>query len=197
VDLESEPPARRRRGQELEDALLEAAWEELSDHGYTDFTFEAVAERAGTSRPVLNRRWKTRVEIVLAAVKHNSEKSRVALPDTGTLRGDVISLLRQANDRSLRTAAVIAVQLGAYFQETGTAPSDLRSAMIGNRAAAMDILVRRAMDRGEIPNRKLPPRVISLPFDLARHELLMTLKPLDPDVILQIVDEIFLPLVST
>jgi AcrR family transcriptional regulator len=197
VDLETESSsARRRRGQELEDALLEAAWDELSERGYSTFTFEAVADRAGTSRPVLGRRWKTKVELVVAAVSHELEQSRLALPDTGTLRGDIIELLRQANDRKLRTAAVIAVQLGAYFQETGTAPSDLRAVMIGDRALATDILVKRAMDRGEIPTRDLPPRVVSLPFDLARHELLMTLKPLEPSVILQIVDEIFLPLVN-
>ena len=189
-------PARRRHGKELEDALLDAAWDELSEHGYATFTFEAVAERAGTSRPVINRRWKTRVELVVAAVKHNSEMNRFPLPDTGTLRGDVIALLQQVNDTRVQSAVVIMIQLGAYFQETGTAPADLRIEMIGDRVAVADLLVRRAMERGEIPTRDLPARLVSLPFDLGRHELIMTLKPLSHEAILEIVDKIFLPLVS-
>jgi AcrR family transcriptional regulator len=197
VDLDREAtPAHRRRGQELEDALLDAAWDELSEHGYGALTFEAVAERAGTSRPVINRRWKTREELVVAAVRHNSEVNRLPLPDTGTLRGDVIALLEQVNGSRLQAAVVFAIQLGTYFQETGTAPADLRLEMLGSRTDTSQLLVRRAMERGEIPTRDLPARVTSLPFDLSRHEFIMTLKPLSREVILEIVDGIFLPLVS-
>jgi AcrR family transcriptional regulator len=197
VDLETDSsPARRRRGQELEDALLDAAWNELSERGYGAFTFEAVAERAGTSRPVLNRRWKTRTELVVAAVRHNAEKDRFPLPDTGTLRGDIISMLEQANDRRLQAATVIQVQLGVYFQETGTGLADLRAEMLGDRIEGIDVIMKRAMDRGEIPARELPPRVVSVPFDLVRHQIMMTLKPLSHDAILEIVDDVFLPLVT-
>lgn len=197
MDLEDESgSSRRRRGQELEDALLDAAWDELSEGGYGTLTFEAVAARAGTSRPVINRRWKTRAELVVAAVRHNSEKSRFPVPDTGTLRGDVIALLEQANDRRVQTATVIPAQLGAYFKETGTALVDLRADMLGTQVPAMDIIVRRAMQRGEIPTSELPARVVSLPFDLVRNELMMTLRSVRPEVIIEIVDAIFLPLVS-
>ena len=197
MDLEPDSsPSRRRRGQELEDALLEAAWAELLERGYSDFTFEAVADRAGTSRPVLNRRWKTRVDLVVAAVRHNAETNRIDLPDSGTLRGDMIALLTEVGKTRLQAAAVIAVQLAPYFQETRTAPWDLRAEMLGERVASNDLLVRRAMERGEIPSRQLSPRVVSLPFDLARHELLMTLRPLTREAIIDIVDSIFMPLVS-
>jgi AcrR family transcriptional regulator len=198
VDLERDSsPARRRRGEELENALLDAAWAELMEHGYNDFTFEAVAERAGTSRPVLNRRWKSRVELVIAAIRHDSDKNRVEIPDTGTLRGDVIALLEQVNGTRFQAAALITVQLSGYFKETGTAPWDLRAEMLGDRREATDkFLVQRAMDRGEIPTRELPARVVSLPFDLARHELLMNLKPLTHQGIIDIVDDVFMPLVT-
>ena len=43
----------RRRGKVLEDAVLDAAWSELTGGGYASFTKEAVATRAHTSRPVL------------------------------------------------------------------------------------------------------------------------------------------------
>ena len=53
----------RRRGTKLEDALLDAAWEELQEVGYTRLTMEAVAARAGTSKPVLYRRWPNRARL--------------------------------------------------------------------------------------------------------------------------------------
>ena len=43
------------RGAELEEALLDAAWAELQEVGYPAFTYEGVAQRAGTSKPVLYR----------------------------------------------------------------------------------------------------------------------------------------------
>src|SRR5580658_8726409 len=58
----------RRRGAALEHALLDAAWAELQDVGYAALTIEAVADRAGTSRAVLYRRWRNRPELVIAAM---------------------------------------------------------------------------------------------------------------------------------
>ncbi len=56
-------------------------------------------------------------------------------------------------------------------------------------------IVERGVRRGEVDPERLTPRIISLPGDLARNELLMTLKPLRDEVIREIVHDIFLPLV--
>ena len=69
----------RRRGAALEEALLDAAWSELSERGYDDMTIDAVAVRAGTSRAVLYRRWPNKQELVLAALAHEVRKD--AVPD--------------------------------------------------------------------------------------------------------------------
>jgi hypothetical protein len=58
-------------------------------------------------------------------------------------------------------------------------------------------IFQRAIDRGEISAARLTPRIVSLPTDLARHEILMTFQPLSDEAIHEIVDEIFLPLVSS
>ena len=92
-------------------------------------------------------------------------------------------------------AAVISVQLGAYYQETGTTPADLREQLLGERPTAMDTVIRRALERA-IDITRLTPRICTLPFDLVRHEALMTLQPIPPETILEIVDDIFLPLVG-
>lgn len=196
MDLEKEEPAKRRRGQELEDALLDAAWEQLVSGGYGSFTIDAVAERAATSKPVIYRRWASRDVLAVAAVKHSFDRESLPLPDTGTLRGDVIAHLTRANESRLAIAAMISVQLATFFQETGATPASLREELIGDRALSMEHFLRRARERGEIGDTPLTPRIITLPFDLVRNEALMTLKPVSPDTILEIVDDIFLPLVN-
>ncbi|MET7400217.1 TetR/AcrR family transcriptional regulator [Dactylosporangium sp. NPDC005572] len=187
-------PGRRRRGQELEDALLDAAWDELNEHGYAGFTIDGVAARAGTSRPVVYRRWPTRQELVRAAIGRALLRDRPAVPDTGSLRGDLVALLRYANEHRVRFAAVASVHLAGYYQETGTTLADLRDAFIGP-GTAVEVILRRAVERGEADPARLIPRIASLPFDLFRHHLLMTFRPLPDEAIEEIVDQIFLPLV--
>ena len=60
-----------------------------------NFTVDAVAERAGTSRSVLYRRWADRTDLLEAALGLELRRDRVPAPDTGNLRDDMIELLRR------------------------------------------------------------------------------------------------------
>ena len=130
MNLNQDGVRRRRRGQELENALLAAAWDELNEHGYDALTIDAVAARAGTSRPVLYRRWPGKHELVRAAIGYGVALDRAAPPDTGTLRDDVLALLRQANGTRIGLATLLTVQLASYYHETGTSLSDLREGVL-------------------------------------------------------------------
>jgi AcrR family transcriptional regulator len=193
VPEESVP--KRRRGRELEDALLQAVLDELAENGYADFTIERVAERAATSRHVLYRRWRSREELVLAALRWDAERDRTEVPDLGSLRDDVLAALRSANERRIGAVAIYSVQLGTYFRDTGTSLAELRRQIIGDRPPVMQTIVDRAVARGEVDPARLAPRVVTLPADLLRHEALMTLGPVSDEAIVSIVDDVFLPLV--
>lgn len=195
MNLKTESVTKRRRGRVLEDALLDAAWDQLVSGGYGVFTFEAVAERAGTSRPVIYRRWPNREALVVAALERFFIRGSRPVPDTGSLRGDVIALLTQANETRAAAAAVISVQLGTYYQESGTTPAELREQILRDRTSAMETVMRRALERGDITAAPLR-RIIALPFDLFRQEALMTLKTVPAETIIEIVDSIFLPLIN-
>lgn len=145
---------------------------------------------------MIYRRWPSREVLAVAAVKHFVDRSRLPVPDTGTLRGDVIALLTQANESRLAMAAVFSVQFATFYRETGTTPAVLREQLLGDRASTMDAIMRRARERGEVSTEDVTPRMVSLPFDLVRHEALMTLKPVPYGTIVEIVDDIFLPLVG-
>ncbi|WP_405148958.1 TetR/AcrR family transcriptional regulator [Sphaerisporangium sp. NBC_01403] len=181
----------RRRGAALEKALLDAAWEELTANGYARFTMDAVVQRAGTSPPVLYRRWSDRDELVRAAIAHVLEQSRVDVPDTGSLREDLLTLMRTINTTRVQLITVMSVHLADYYQETGTRPGDL---LATGRENTADVLFDRAVERGEIKPEHLSERIKSLPFDLLRHEILTTFAPVPDRVLEEIVDTIFLPL---
>lgn len=196
MDLNAGGVRRRRRGEELENALLDAAWDLLNEHGYDAFTIDAVATRAGTSRPVIYRRWPGKHELVRAAIGYGEAKSRPLTPNTGTLRGDVIALLKQTNATRIGLATLFSIHLGAYYDETGTSMSDLREVLLAGHSPASDQIIARGLGRGEIDPAKLTPRIMRLPFDLFRQEVLMTFKPMADDAIEEIIDTIFLPLVT-
>jgi AcrR family transcriptional regulator len=188
--------ATRRRGPALDAAILDAAWEQLTEGGYSGFTFEAVAERAGTSRPVLYRRWPARTDLLRATLHRYWDRNPVSVPDTGSLRDDTVELLLAANEQRAELAAIVSVHLGAYFDETGSSPAELRRELLAGRPAAMQIIIDRAVERGEFPASAFTLRVTRLPFELFRSEMLMTLRPLSRSTITDIVDEVFLPLVE-
>jgi len=188
----------RRRGASLEDAILDAAWEQLTAEGYGHFTIDTVAARARTSKPVLYRRWKTREDLLRATARHRGAADAPPIPDTGTLRGDVLALLANANTTSNPLAALVSSMLGSYYDQAGPTPAELREAFLSERSSgsAVQQVVNRAIERGEVDPGRLTPRIINLPFDLFRNEMLMTLKPVPDHVLRQIVDDIFIPLVS-
>jgi AcrR family transcriptional regulator len=185
----------RRRGAALEQAMLDAGWQQLLNEGYGGFTFEAIAQRAKTSKAVLYRRWPDKESLLLAVLAHQALGSPGEIPDTGSLREDVIALLRSANRLGDVGAALFSTILGAYFDETETTPAQLRVRLLGDRDLAMTHIVQRAIERGEL-RAALPPRVVALPVDLLRNECMMNLSRASEATIVDIVDTVFLPLAS-
>jgi len=184
----------RRRGAALEEALLDAAWDELQEAGYADLTIEAVADRAGTSRAVLYRRWHSRAELVIVAMRRHRPMLSGEVPDTGSLRGDVLALLTRTSERLTELGAdTVYGILGDYFADTELF-SAVQDQVLHIGAGVMATILKHAEERGEV-RPGISPRVASLPTDLFRHELLIRRTPPTRRAIAEIIDEVFLPLV--
>ncbi|MDN4615578.1 TetR/AcrR family transcriptional regulator [Leifsonia sp. F6_8S_P_1B] len=195
--MDSQPsPSRRRRGAELEAALLDAAWQELDESGYSALTMEAVAARAGTSRPVIARRWPSRSDLAMAAIRHHLGTDPVDIPDHGSLREDVLDLLRQSNERRSGIAAPLLLRFSGILGEAEGGIAGLRERFLGERPEWMRTLLERAQERGEVDLDRLPPLVVQLPLMLLRHELLLRMAAVDDAMIVSIVDDVFLPLAT-
>jgi AcrR family transcriptional regulator len=185
----------RRRGAALENALLEAAWEELQATGYAKLTMESVAERAGTSRAVLYRRWRNKPELVIAALRRHRPMLSGELPDTGSLRGDVLAVLRRvsAGQAEIGLETVYGL-IGDYFADAELF-ARLQDEFLYARANVMETILKRAAERGQV-RADISPRIATLPIDLFRHQLFVSRTPVSEHVIAEIVDEVFLPLVE-
>ena len=171
MGVTDQPHRQRRRGEELEAALLAAAWDELVEAGLHRLTMESVVARAKTGVAVLYRRWPRKDDLVIAAIGEYGKTHPVEIPDTGSLRGDMLALLGSVNDARSSFTAVVTAAFTGLLASTGLSPADVRA-------------------------RLLADRPMWLPFDLMRHDLLMTLKPVPAQRLASIVDDLFLLLVA-
>ena len=194
------PPVRhsggktRRRGAALEDALLDAAWAELQAVGYAGLTMEAVADRAGTSRAVLYRRWRNRPELVLAVIRRHRPLLSGEIPDTGSLRGDVLALLRRMSSRLAEIGPeTVYGLLGDYLSDADMFARS-RDQLLSISAEVMETILKRAADRGEA-RAGVENRIATLPTALFRNELFLARTPPSEGTLVEIVDDVFLPLV--
>ena len=186
----------RRRGDELEAALLTAAWDELFDVGFARLTMESVAARAKTGVAVLYRRWPRKDDLVLAAIADYGKRHPVEFPDTGSLRGDMLALLTSVNDQRSPFTAVVTATFAGLLASSGLTPAQVRARLLGERPMWSDEIFRRAHERGDLDLGRTPRAVLQMPFDLMRHDLLFTLKPVPEERLTSIVDDLFLPLVA-
>jgi AcrR family transcriptional regulator len=193
ADYRSRP---RRRGEVLSAAIFEATLAELSEVGYSRLAMERIAARAGASKASLYKRWSNRAELVVGALQYQSVAPEPA-PDTGNLRGDVLTLLCSA---AARLDGVFGAAVRGLMAETLTDPdrtASLRPGMFTARNRLMREILDRAVARGEIAPAAVTPRLIELAPALLDHHFLIHGAPIPDAVLTGIVDEILLPLLTS
>lgn len=142
-------------------AITRAFFEELAEAGYGRASVDAIVRRAGVGKAAVYRRWPSKHAMAVALISEVAV--RTAIPDTGSLRGDLMALisgLREAMRHPLASRIIPAVAA-----EAGHDPElerVLRATVEAPRRANAAQIVHRAVQRGE-----LPPEVdIELALDL-------------------------------
>jgi AcrR family transcriptional regulator len=184
----------RRRGAALEEAILRAAVDELTESGYAALTMDKVAGRAGTNKNAIYRRWPNRLALGIAAYRQLT--TTVQPPDTGSLRGDVLELLRGANRHWSSPLGMILRELMSAAGGAAEFLTQLPEQSTDAVAATWLTVLGRAVARGEASPEALHPRVATVAVVLLRNEFVVRGVPSAPDdVLVEIVDEVYLPLV--
>jgi len=192
-----EPPTKlgRKRDPSRDGEILDAALDVLAETGYDGMTIDMVAARAKAGKATLYRRWASKPELVLDAVAcmKSNDIDYDDLPDTGTLRGDLIALIKPPSirdaERKMKVMAGIVSMLAGNPELAETA----RQALIEPRAIANRILFQRAIDRGEIAADVDIELLCTIGPSMVAYRTLMLRKPVDREFLITNIDRVILP----
>ncbi len=196
-EAESGQPARlgRKRDHTRDAAILDAALAVLAEIGYDAMTMDMVAAQAKAGKATVYRRWPSKAELVLDAVAR-MKRSAVdldRLPDTGTLRGDLVALIKpQSLEEGARTLRVMA-GLASLLAHDQTFAEAVNAAIIEPWAAAHRALMQRAVDCGEIPAAADIETIAHVAPSMAAYRVLIQRKPFDRDFLVTLIDVLLLP----
>jgi AcrR family transcriptional regulator len=187
----------RRRGQALDDAILEAAVAELTEAGYERFSMERVAERARTGKASMYRRWPGKLPLVVSVFYH-LVPDQVAISDTGSLRGDLCTLFAAAAHTLQGPAGAAIRGLISDVLRDPVLGARFRAATRGTSLQAMREIVGRARGRGELGDAPVTDRQLETGLSVLRLHFLTHGAPATPDavdeLVGEVVDEVVLPL---
>jgi len=175
--------------------ILEATIEVLVDVGYDRLTMDAVAHRSRASKATLYRRWNSKLRLVMDALL--SMKTAPELPDTGSLRGDLLSIMcGQGGVTDQEAVGTFGAVLTAIVRDPEFAEA-FRDEFVGPKIAASRLIWERARDRGEIsPDLDLDLFEPALAGILLHRVFLIGEKPTE-ELISRVVDQIILPAALT
>jgi len=185
----------RRRGEALDTAILDATLSELAEVGYARLAMGQIAARARTSKASLYKRWPNRAELVVAALARQRGEP-VPAPDTGSLREDLLALLRWG---AQRLDGLFGEAVRGLMVETLTNPertANVRANMFTARNKLMREILERAAARGDIPIAALKPHLIGFAPALVDHHFLIYGAPIPDEFLRGVVDDILLPLLT-
>lgn len=134
---------------EARDKALEAAAALVAEAGIEGFTIDEVARRSGVAKSTLYRHWTSANELLVSAIDCHIE--HIPTPDTGSLHGDLVRLLETLrpllDDEGNRRLMIEMLAAAARDPEL----ERIKRTMLAERTAPIGTIVRRAVERGEIP----------------------------------------------
>lgn len=187
-----DPQATRPRIEgDREQEILNAALDVLADSGYDRLTMDAVAAAAKASKATLYRRWSTKQALVVDAVC--SQKASTPIPDTGSLRGDLVELYCGLGGfRDVRGLAVLAAVVTAMARDEEFAETYRRD-FIAPKIATSRVVFDRARERGEIhEDVDIALLAPALP-GIVLHRVFLLGEEATPELIARIIDQIIIP----
>jgi AcrR family transcriptional regulator len=183
-------PRGRPRSAEADRAILAATVDLLAERGLAAMSIEEVAARAGVGKATIYRRWPSKGLLALDAFVI-SFRAQQPLPDTGSLRGDLLSALH-AWVRAVTQTAMGPMLTGliAEAQHDPELRWAWRDRVLEPMRTQHRVMLDRAISRGEIAASVDKDVVLDLFFGAAEHRLLLGHLPMTGEFIAEVVDMI-------
>jgi AcrR family transcriptional regulator len=179
----------RPRSERARLAILAAAAELLLDRGLAAVSMDAVAARAGVSKATIYRWWPTKEALALDALYTEWAAAQPSEVDTGSLRGDLLSLLTPwARVASSRPYGRVIAALLSEAQTDPAYAAEYRQRVVQPRRDRVRAILARAVERGEIPAATKTEVAIDLLYGPLYHRLLHGHAPLDDQFVEDVVD---------
>jgi AcrR family transcriptional regulator len=163
-------------------AVLEATLARLLAAGYEELSITDVAADARVHETTIYRRWHTKPELAAAALLRFAARE-IPAPDTGSLDGDLRQLLQQVVTFIRRPEVARIVRAVAALPPENADATSVRRAFWSTRFERSAVVVRRAIERGELPRDTDPHELQELLVAPAYLRLLLTDRPLDDTLI--------------
>jgi AcrR family transcriptional regulator len=174
---------------------MHATFEELAEVGYAALGIDDVARRAGVNKTTVYRRWPTKEDLVSAALLSLPEEY-FAMPDTGTLAGDLTELsCRMAG--LFQTVEGRAMMRILFFEGRLTHLKGVHAHFeIRRQATGLPALLRRGVARGEVPLGFDQQMLDEVLFGTIACKALICRPPLDEAFVARLVDIVLTGMLS-
>lgn len=185
----------RKRDFSRDPEILDATLEVLSEVGYGNLTMDMVATRAKAGKATLYRRWSSKEDMVLEAVTR-MKKAQVdlgGLPDTGTLRGDLLGLFRPQSVEEQEVRLRVMAGIASMLSERRELADEVSAAIVEPWANAHRALIQRAVERGEVSSSADVETAAQVVPSMAAYRSLIQRKPFTREFLVSLVDGVLLP----
>ncbi|MFD7495686.1 TetR/AcrR family transcriptional regulator [Streptomyces sp. NPDC059832] len=179
----SDPTVNRRpgRGPRAAEAIFDTTLRHLAERGYARLTIEAVAQESGVNKTTIYRWWPSKPALLRAALIH-ARVLDIDIPDTGSLRGDLIALTEQitgllTNGRTEPVARAMTSGTGLPDDELASLTRDF----FADRFSREQPVFTRAAARGELPVDADPMLLLDLIAGAVWMRVLLRREPVPPD----------------
>ncbi|HWI43970.1 MAG TPA: TetR/AcrR family transcriptional regulator [Nocardioides sp.] len=178
-----------------EQEIFDATCAVLAEVGYDRLTMDAVATQAKASKATLYRRWNGKADLVIDALVSQKEPLR-AVPDTGSLRGDLIDTFCSHGGLTDETQLAILGSVITAISRDAEFAAAFRERFIGPKVAVAREIYERALARGEVrPDIDLDIITAALPGIVLHRQFLLGELP-TTDLITRVIDQVILPAVT-
>jgi AcrR family transcriptional regulator len=194
----SAPRLGRKRDHTRDADILDAALEVLAETGYDGMTMDMVAARAKAGKATVYRRWASKGELVVDAVAcmKKNDIDFEHLPDTGTLRGDLVAMIKPHAIEDGERKLQIMAGLTSMLARDPDLVDAVTAAIVEPRASINRLFMRRAIERGEIPAATDVETLAMLVPSMTAYRVLILQQPVDRAYLLSLIDGVLLPAVG-